>query len=158
MTDVCERIRRSGLVGLCLGVLLLAGMRIAQAADRVALVIGNGAYEHTITLPNPPNDARAMATLLRGLNFEVIEGEDLTKDALDAKLREFAKAAESAKVTFVFYAGHGMQVGGKNYLNSDRRQACGRFGARFRNGECRPRHQLRQGEQRHLRRAARRLP
>ena len=116
MTDVCERIRRSGLVGLCLGVLLLAGMRIAQAADRVALVIGNGAYEHTITLPNPPNDARAMATLLRGLNFEVIEGEDLTKDALDAKLREFAKAAESAKVTFVFYAGHGMQVGGKNYL------------------------------------------
>lgn len=96
--------------------LILAGIVFAHAAERVALVIGNGAYRNTITLPNPPHDARAIANLLRGLNFEVIEGEDLTKAALDEKLREFAKEAEQAKVTFVFYAGHGMQVNGKNYL------------------------------------------
>jgi hypothetical protein len=95
---------------------LLVSSHCAKAADRVALVIGNGAYQNTITLPNPPRDAAAMAALLRGLDFEVIEGEDLTKSELDAKLRQFASAAERAKVTLVFYAGHGMQVNGKNYV------------------------------------------
>jgi uncharacterized caspase-like protein len=99
----------------CFG-LFVASVNAAFAADRVALVIGNGAYQNAVQLPNPPRDARSMADLLRALKFEVIEGEDLDKAALDAKLREFSKAAETAKATFVFYAGHGMQVDGKNYL------------------------------------------
>jgi uncharacterized caspase-like protein len=100
----------------CCFALLIVGMNVAFAADRVALVIGNGAYQNAVTLPNPPRDAKSMADLLRALKFQVIEGEDLDKTALEGKLREFAKAAEAAKVTFVFYAGHGMQVNGSNYL------------------------------------------
>jgi uncharacterized caspase-like protein len=96
--------------------LLLASVIPALAADRVALVIGNGAYRNAVALPNPVRDAASIADLLRRLNFKVVEGEDLDKASLDAKLREFAELAEGAEVTFVFYAGHGMQVNGKNYL------------------------------------------
>jgi Caspase domain len=104
---------RKLLAAICL---LLASAGVAAAGDRVALVIGNGAYQNAIALPNPPRDAKSVAGMLRGMHFKVIEGEDLTKAALDEKLREFAQAAETADVAFVFYAGHGMQVNGKNYL------------------------------------------
>ena len=88
----------------------------APAAERVALVIGNAAYEHTTPLRNPENDARDMARALDGLGFEVIEGLNLDKAGFEARLREFSRAAGSAEVSLFFYAGHGLQVDGENYL------------------------------------------
>jgi uncharacterized caspase-like protein len=83
---------------------------------RVALVIGNSAYRHTPRLENPKNDAADMGLALRKLGFRVIEGFDLDKAAFDAKIGEFAAALEGAEVGVLFYAGHGMQVSGQNYL------------------------------------------
>jgi len=88
----------------------------ATGKGKVALVIGNGAYQNAPDLPNPPNDARAMATLLRSMDFEVVEGIDLDKTAMGDLVDEFTEKAYEADVGLVFYAGHGMQVGGKNYL------------------------------------------
>ncbi|GIL01982.1 MAG: hypothetical protein BroJett030_18810 [Alphaproteobacteria bacterium] len=86
------------------------------AADRVALVIGNGAYVNASALPNPPNDARAVASALRDIGFEVIAGEDLDRSAMERSLRDFLRKAQGAKVALFFYAGHGMEVAGENYL------------------------------------------
>jgi hypothetical protein len=87
-----------------------------QPQKRVALVIGNSAYQNAVELPNPRNDARVMSDTLRSLNFEVIEGEDLTKTAMEGKIQDFAEKVSDADVALFFYAGHGMQVSGKNYL------------------------------------------
>lgn len=88
---------------------------------RIALVIGNGAYRHAATLPNPVNDARAMTRALQSLGFEVIGGErkglDLTHEAMDALISEFgARLAATKGVGLFYYAGHGVQSGGHNYL------------------------------------------
>jgi uncharacterized caspase-like protein len=88
----------------------------ANAERRVAFVVGNGAYKHTTVLPNPPLDARAMASLLRNVGFEVIEGADLDRAGMTAHLREFAIKTAGADVALFFYAGHGIAVNGKNYL------------------------------------------
>jgi uncharacterized caspase-like protein/WD40 repeat protein len=82
----------------------------------VALVIGNSAYSHTPALTNPRNDATDMAAALRKLGFDLVEGFDLGKSALEGKLREFATALRGASVGVFFYAGHGIQVSGQNYL------------------------------------------
>ncbi len=87
----------------------------AAAQDRVALVVGNGAYTNAKALPNPANDAADMAAVLSELGFTVVTANDTTKVAFDQKVREFARALRSAKVAAFFYAGHGMQVAGKNY-------------------------------------------
>jgi uncharacterized caspase-like protein len=88
----------------------------ALAETRVALVIGNAAYKHAPALANPKNDAEAMAASLRRLKFEVLAGTDLDKAAMDKLLRAFAGKLETADVALVFYAGHGLQVHGRNYL------------------------------------------
>lgn len=89
---------------------------IAQRGPKVALVIGNGRYVNAPELPNPPNDARALAAALRGLGFKVIEGFDLDGTEMREKIGEFSIAMEGASTTLLFYAGHGMQVAGRNYL------------------------------------------
>ena len=86
------------------------------AAERVALVIGNSAYEHTDPLRNPGNDAAGMAAALGRLGFEVVLGTDLDLDGFYDKLGEFDEASRGADVTLFFYAGHGLQVQGKNWL------------------------------------------
>jgi tetratricopeptide (TPR) repeat protein len=83
---------------------------------RIALVIGNGAYENTTPLVNPANDARVIAKALRGLGFEVIEGIDLKQDAMRRAINDFLRGATNAQVALAFYAGHGVQIDGKNYL------------------------------------------
>jgi hypothetical protein len=88
----------------------------AKAEKRVALVIGNGDYRHWHPLPNPSNDAAAIAEVLRGLGFEVIEGRDLDKAQTDDTIRKFAYALERADIGLFYYAGHGLQVDGRNYL------------------------------------------
>src|SRR6266581_2575899 len=86
------------------------------ANQRVALVIGNSAYQHTARLDNSKNDAMDMAAVLKQLGFQVIDGFDLDKVAFERKLRDFSLALRAAEVGLFFYAGHGMQVAGQNYL------------------------------------------
>jgi Caspase domain len=88
----------------------------AAAEDRAALVIGNSAYQHTPKLENPGNDAADVANSLRNLGFKVIEAHDLDKAGMDRAIREFSDALSSSKVGLFYYAGHGLQVGGQNYL------------------------------------------
>ncbi|MCH8998311.1 MAG: caspase family protein [Proteobacteria bacterium] len=88
----------------------------AQAGRRVALVIGNSAYENTVPLPNPRNDAEALAEVLGGLGFEVLEGIDLDRASMTGLLRRYADRLKDASVGLFFYAGHGLQVDGLNYL------------------------------------------
>jgi uncharacterized caspase-like protein len=89
---------------------------LSTAHQRVALIVGNSAYRYTPKLENPKNDAADMGAALRKLGFHVIEGTDLDKRAFDAKVRDFAEALKGADVGVFFYAGHGMQVAGQNYL------------------------------------------
>ena len=86
------------------------------SGKRVALVIGNGAYQRYPQLKNPTNDAADMATRLRAFGFEVIERSNLTTSQIGPTLREFRSSLSSASVALVFYAGHGMQIRGENYL------------------------------------------
>ena len=83
---------------------------------RVALVIGNSAYEHASALGNPRNDARDMTVALMELGFDVVEGYDLDVDGMQGTLRTFAKKVQGAGVALFFYAGHGVQVDGRNYM------------------------------------------
>ena len=101
------------LVALAAHLLLVAPV----AADkRVALIIGNSAYVNSPALPNPVNDAGDIAKALAEVGFEVLLGLDLTKPAFDGKVRDFARALEGADVALFFYAGHGLQAAGRNYL------------------------------------------
>jgi uncharacterized caspase-like protein len=88
----------------------------AFAEKRVALVIGNAAYKHAPALANPKNDAEGVAASLKRLGFEVLASTDLEKPAMDKLLQAFADRLEKADVALVFYAGHGLQVNGRNYL------------------------------------------
>ena len=88
----------------------------ALAERRVALVIGNSAYHSAPQLKNPVGDARAVESALGRLGFEVLLGTDLDIDAMRSLLRAFGLAAEGADLAVFFYAGHGLQVAGHNYL------------------------------------------
>jgi hypothetical protein len=88
----------------------------AKADRRVAFVVGNGAYKNVAQLPNPPVDAKAMASVLRNVGFEVVEGTNLTRDKMTERLLEFGKKAQGADVAVFFYAGHGIAISGTNYL------------------------------------------
>ena len=88
----------------------------AHAEARIALVIGNSAYQSTTPLANPLNDARDMAAALRAASFSVIEALDADKRKFDGTLRVFADQLSRADVALFFYAGHGLQVGLENYL------------------------------------------
>src|SRR5271170_4861971 len=95
---------------------MLVSANAAKADRRVAFVVGNGAYKNVAQLPNPPIDAKAMAKVLRNVGFDVVEGTNLTRDAMTAKLLDFGKKAQGADVAVFFYAGHGIAVNGTNYL------------------------------------------
>jgi uncharacterized caspase-like protein len=94
-----------------------AGAASASKADErsVALVIGNSAYR-VGALKNPANDAQAVAASLRSLGFEVALRENTSlRDMIEA-FRQFSVSARTARVRVIFYAGHGVQVKGRNYL------------------------------------------
>jgi uncharacterized caspase-like protein len=91
----------------------------APAEKRVALVIGNSAYKNVTPLDNPRNDARLMADTLRTLGFTVVGGSaqfDLDKTQFDNAVQSFSDLIQGADVGLFYYAGHGVQVRGSNYL------------------------------------------
>lgn len=89
----------------------------APSGRRIALVIGNGAYQSVHQLPNPPRDARLIADTLRGLGFQSVTlASDLTRDKFFEALHSFETEAEKADWAVVYYAGHGFEIGGVNYL------------------------------------------
>ncbi|MEM8811013.1 MAG: caspase family protein [Pseudomonadota bacterium] len=96
--------------------LVVAMAPAGAAANRIALVIGNSAYENVPYLPNTKNDAAAMAGAFTRLGFDVIEANDLRANELRVKLTEFAIAAQKAEIATIFYAGHGIEVDGQNYI------------------------------------------
>ena len=110
------RCRRHGLA-LC-GVLLVQTIlsAAAVAGERLALVIGNGAYANAPRLANPANDAADIAQSLRSIGFEIVEGRDLDKRTMEQKIVEFGHKLDGASLALFFYAGHGLQVSGQNYL------------------------------------------
>ena len=88
----------------------------ALAEGRFALIIGNGAYTGVPALANPPNDARDVAAALKSLGFEVTLGIDLDEGAMRRAIAEFAAEAAEADASLLYYAGHGLQLAGRNYL------------------------------------------
>jgi hypothetical protein len=84
--------------------------------SKLALVIGNSDYQNAPSLKNPKNDAVAMTAMLEGLGFTVISGTDLGKRELEEKVRNFVQGTKNAEIALFFYAGHGIQVAGKNYM------------------------------------------
>ncbi|MGL1885375.1 MAG: caspase family protein [Reichenbachiella sp.] len=83
---------------------------------RVALIIGNAAYEHSGRLKNPVNDANLMAETLETLGFTVIKYTDATKSKMERSIYEFSSSLDEHDVALFYYAGHGVQVDGANYL------------------------------------------
>ncbi len=101
---------------LIIFVMLLLSSSPALADRRVALVIGNSAYEHVPQLANPKNDAADMAAKLESLGFEVVRGSDLDLSDMRKAARDFTNKLEGAQLSLFFYAGHGLQVNGNNYM------------------------------------------
>lgn len=106
-------IRFCALIGL---LALVASAPALAEERRVALVIGNSAYKNAPALPNTVNDARDMAVSLRRVGFEVVDGIDLDKRGMDSALTRFARLAQDADAVMFYYAGHGFQFNGENYL------------------------------------------
>ena len=89
----------------------------AVAETRVALVIGNAKYQHVPNLPNPTHDAGAITLLLRSAGFDVVETrENLGINDMRRFVRDFSERTLDADIAVIYYAGHGMEVGGINYL------------------------------------------
>jgi hypothetical protein len=103
------------LCGLCAAFTL--AVADARAEKRVALVIGNGAYQNAAPLAGPAKDATAIADLLRRTGFDVVETKvDLGNLELKRVARDFGTAAQGADIAVIYFAGHGIDVNGTNYL------------------------------------------
>jgi uncharacterized caspase-like protein len=86
------------------------------ARKQVALVIGNSAYANQQPLKNPANDARAIAARLKALNYDVVSEFDANRRTMNRVVDQFAAKMGTGDVALFFYAGHGVQVDGENYL------------------------------------------
>lgn len=94
-----------------------AGQKPATTERRVALVVGNSKYRSVPVLPNPGQDAAAIADTLRAVGFQDVRlVTDATRDSLVEALKSFADAADGADWAVIYYAGHGMEMAGENYL------------------------------------------
>jgi hypothetical protein len=110
---------RHALFTLMIPAAVLLGAHSASAESRLALVIGQSAYRSVPALPNPANDARAVTQLLTDSGFEVSTASDLSQGQMREVVSDFAGkvAAKGADtVALVFYAGHGLQIDGENFL------------------------------------------
>ncbi|WKA26776.1 caspase family protein [Bradyrhizobium roseum] len=110
---------RHALLKFMVPAALLLGSQSAFAENRLALVIGQSAYRSVPALPNPANDARAVTQMLTDSGFEVSTASDLSQGQMREAVSDFAGkvAAKGADtVALVFYAGHGLQIDGENFL------------------------------------------
>jgi uncharacterized caspase-like protein len=99
------------------GVTLALSAGAATAERRVALIIGNSAYKNVVPLPNPASDAAAVAAMFKKAGFDVVDSKlDLGNTAMRRAVREFTGIARNADIAVVYYAGHGIEFDGSNYL------------------------------------------
>jgi uncharacterized caspase-like protein len=103
--------------------LILVGGAAKEAVSddlrKIALVVGNSGYENITQLKNPSNDATLVSTVLKKLKFQIIEDNpllDLTRDQFNKAISSFLQASSQADVALFYYAGHGVQISGENYL------------------------------------------
>lgn len=109
--------RRLGLIAILAAMLSLAASHDALAQKRVALVIGMSKYQNVPALTNPARDAAAMGDVFKKAGFDKVDMKlDLTIADMRRQVREFAATAADADVAVVYYAGHGIEVDGSNYL------------------------------------------
>jgi Caspase domain len=114
-----KRTRNRRALATVIALLSLLLVDPASAERRIALVVGNSAYQNITRLDNPRNDATLMAETLSGLGFTLIGGRaqlDLDKVALDTDVQNFGRQIQGADVALFYYAGHGVQLNGSNYL------------------------------------------
>src|SRR5215510_11543579 len=104
------------LTALLCGLALMLACSQARAEKRVALIIGNAAYQNTPALSNPVNDAEDVAAALRRVGFTVILESNLSKRGMERAVAQFARDARDADAALFYYAGHGLQHRGLNYL------------------------------------------
>src|ERR1041385_8241057 len=97
------------------GLIAATANAVADNGRRVALVIGNSSYAEA-PLKNPVNDARAVAKALREQGFDVILKENAGKQSLESSVADFGEKLNEGATGLFYYAGHGMQVNGRNYL------------------------------------------
>jgi hypothetical protein len=108
---------RKGLLFSLMALAAAVFATVAQAERRIALVIGNSAYRNASALPNTINDANAIAALFRSVGFEVVSSRnELGVLEFKRAVRDFLITAETADIAVVYYAGHGIEVNGANYL------------------------------------------
>ena len=112
-TDARERLAALDRVS---AVAKVEGAPAVTFSRRVALVIGNSEYLVSNKLPNSVNDASDIAAALRKLGFDVVEGKNLDRRGVDDAIRQFGRKLDRADLALFFYAGHGLQVNGRNYL------------------------------------------
>lgn len=103
---------------LAIGFMFAVGLfaEPCAAEQRVALVIGNGAYRSVPELRNSRNDADDISEQLKRLGFSVIDGRDLDRSAMQVALGRFAQRLKGADAGLVYYSGHGLQINGQNFL------------------------------------------
>jgi len=111
-----RNIRTAVWLGLLFTLFSLVSSSNGFAADRVALVIGNSAYQHAPHLDNPANDAQDIAKALTQAGFDVVERDDVNRSQMADAIRDFSQRIKGAEVALFYYAGHGMQMEGENYL------------------------------------------
>jgi len=96
--------------------LVQPGSATTNTSKRLALVIGNGAYTNAPPLKNPPNDARDMAVTLKALGFDVASGINVSQREMKSLIRDFGQKLKVGGSGLFYYAGHGVQSKGRNYL------------------------------------------
>ncbi len=102
--------------GFVLAMLIALAPPAAAAERRIALVVGIADYKNVPKLPNTLNDADGMAIALRGAGFDVEKLLDPDRAALEAAVRRFGQRAQGADASLFFYAGHALEVGGRNWI------------------------------------------
>jgi TPR repeat protein len=116
MAPPLSRRSRSVAATVVAFVVVALAARTALAETRSALVIGNGAYRNVPALTNPSNDATDIAAALKSLGFKVTLKLDLDLAAMQRAIDEFALESAGDDASLLYYAGHGFQLGGRNYL------------------------------------------
>ncbi|UTS87806.1 caspase family protein [Rhizobium anhuiense] len=111
---------------LCAYLLIVAAMLLSigtvhaaiteESGRRVALVIGNSVYKTLPSLPNPANDVEEVATTLRAAGFDVTIGVNVDRIGLEDTVRRFLRSTSNAEAGLIYYSGHGIQVGGQNFI------------------------------------------